>query len=111
MLKRFGHVRSPGLMSFPQPGYTLTMDFPNRGEATLRLLDWLDRMTVNAGGRINPYKDQRMSPAAFEAGFPEWRQLERLRDPAFVSDFWRRTALPLGADAAAPMAHYARGHA
>ncbi|AXV18180.1 FAD-binding oxidoreductase (plasmid) [Neorhizobium sp. SOG26] len=111
VLKRFGHVRSPGLMSFPQPGYTLTMDFPNQGEATLRLLDRLDRMTVEAGGRINPYKDQRMSPAAFEAGFPEWRQLERLRDPAFVSDFWRRTALALGADAAAPMAQYARGHA
>ncbi len=61
VLKRFGSVKSPGLMSFPMPGYTLTMDFPNRGGKTLELLDRLDRMTVEAGGRVNPYKDHRMS--------------------------------------------------
>lgn len=93
VLKRFGAVRSPGLLSFPRPGYTLTMDFPNRGPRTLALLETLDRMTVEAGGRMNPYKDQRMSAAAFRAGFSEWPQLEGLRDQNFCSDFWRRTAL------------------
>ena len=29
--------------------------------------------------------------------FPGWRDLEALRDPAFLSDFWRRTALQLPA--------------
>jgi hypothetical protein len=37
-----------------------------------------------------------MGPATFEASFPDWRRLEVLRDPAFVSGFWTRTALALG---------------
>ena len=93
VLKRFGAARSPGLMSFPRPGYTLTMDFPNRGAQTLALLDTLDAMASEAGGRVNPYKDHRMTAAVFQAGFPEWPQLERLRDPSFCSDFWRRAVL------------------
>ena len=92
VLKRFGGIRSPGLLSFPRPGYTLTLDFPNRGEATLKLLAELDRITLEAGGAVNPYKDARMGAATFAASFPQWRRLEELRDPAFVSDFWARTA-------------------
>lgn len=93
VLKRFGDVRSPGLLSFPRPGYTLTMDFPNYGASTLELLARLDRMTLDAGGRVNPYKDQRMSADVFKTGFPEWTRLEKFRDESFCSDFWRRTAL------------------
>jgi FAD/FMN-containing dehydrogenase len=93
VLKRFGSVASPGVLSFPKPGYTLTMDFPNRGASTLNLLETLDGMTIAAGGRVNPYKDQRMSASTFAAGFPRWRELEAQRDPRFLSDFWRRTAL------------------
>ncbi|RYE48795.1 MAG: FAD-binding protein, partial [Hyphomicrobiales bacterium] len=81
----------------PRPGYTLTMDFSNRGASTLNLLKRLDALTTEAGGRVNPYKDQRMSAATFAAGFPEWPELERHRDPRFSSDFWRRTALSLSA--------------
>ncbi|WP_082652691.1 FAD-binding oxidoreductase [Aureimonas sp. AU12] len=92
VLKRFGALESPGLLSFPRPGYTLTLDFPHRGERTLRLLAELDRITVAAGGAVNPYKDARMSPETFAASFPNWERLERLRDPALMSDFWRRTA-------------------
>ncbi|TIU47737.1 MAG: FAD-binding oxidoreductase [Mesorhizobium sp.] len=92
VLKRFGGVRSPALLSFPRPGYTLTLDFPNRGAATLALLGELDRMTIAAGGAVNPYKDARMSAATFSASFPDWPRLEALRDPAFMSDFWARTA-------------------
>lgn len=97
VLKRFGSVKSPGLISFPMPGYTLTMDFPNRGGKTLELLDRLDRMTVEAGGRVNPYKDHRMSAEVFAASYPRWRAFEAFRDKAFNSNFWRRTALMLGA--------------
>lgn len=97
VLKRFGGIRSPGLLSFPRKGYTLTLDFPNRGARTLALLKELDRITIAAGGAVNPYKDARMGEHVFEASFPNWRALESLRDPAFLSDFWRRTALSLKA--------------
>ncbi|MBE7185222.1 MAG: FAD-binding oxidoreductase [Methylobacterium mesophilicum] len=99
VLKRFGAQRSPGLLSFPLPGYTLTLDFPNRGEPTRRLLDRLDRIAVAAGGAVNPYKDARMSADTFAASFPDWRALEALRDPAFMSSFWRRTAMRLAGKA------------
>lgn len=95
VLKRFGNVPSPGMLSFPRPGYTLTLDFPNRGEKTLALMRELDRVTVAAGGAVNPYKDARMSSKVFAASFPGWEKLEALRDPAFMSDFWRRTAMRL----------------
>lgn len=92
VLKLFGRRRSPGLMSFPMPGATLTLDFPNRGERTARLLAELDRVAIAAGGRINPYKDARMPAAVFEASFPDWRAFARHVDPGFSSDFWRRVA-------------------
>ena len=96
VLKRFGAIRSPGILSFPRPGYTLTLDFPNRGGKTLALLAELDRITVAAGGAVNPYKDARMSAETFAASFPDWRRLETVRDPAFLSSFWARTAYRLG---------------
>lgn len=92
VLKRFGEKRSPAMLSFARPGYTLTLDFPNRGASTLKLLEALDRITVEAGGAVNPYKDARMSPAVFAASFPNWEELEFVRDPAMMSDFWARTA-------------------
>jgi FAD/FMN-containing dehydrogenase len=93
VLKRFGTAKSPSLTPFARPGYTLTLDFPNRGAKTLALLSELDRITVDAGGAVNAYKDARMSAQTFAASYPGWRKLEALRDPGFVSDFWRRTAL------------------
>ncbi|WP_173931704.1 FAD-binding oxidoreductase [Chelativorans sp. Marseille-P2723] len=95
VLKRFGPQRSPAIMSFPRPGFTLTLDFPNRGKKTVQLLEQLDKITIDAGGAVNPYKDVRMSAGVFAASFPGWRILERQRDPAFISDFWRRTAMTL----------------
>jgi FAD/FMN-containing dehydrogenase len=97
VLKRFGRVHSPGLMSFPRPGYTLTLDFPNRGASTLAMLEELDAVTLDAGGAVNPYKDARMSAEVFAASFPQWHELEALRDPAFMSGFWKRTAGGLAA--------------
>ena len=91
VLKRFGSLRSPGLLSFPREGYTLTLDFPNRGAKTSQLLSLLDAMTIDSGGRTNPYKDARMSAKTFQAGFPDWEKLEALRDPALNSNFWKRT--------------------
>ncbi len=95
VLKRFGAMKSPAILSFARPGYTLTLDFPHRGKSTLQLLDLLDAMTVGCGGAVNPYKDSRMAAATFAASFPDWQRLEALRDPAFLSGFWQRTAMQL----------------
>ncbi|MBS9720833.1 FAD-binding oxidoreductase [Tianweitania sp. BSSL-BM11] len=95
VLKRFGDRPSPGLLSFPRSGYTLTLDFPDAGAATRHLFERLDAIAIDAGGAVNPYKDARMSPAVFARSFPNWRELEALRDSAFLSNFWRRTALAL----------------
>lgn len=90
VLKLFGDVPSPGMMSFPLAGATLTLDFPNRGARTEKLLAELDHITLAAEGRVNPYKDARMSPATFEASFPHWRDFAEHIDPGFSSSFWRR---------------------
>lgn len=92
VLKLFGNKPSPGLMSFPMPGATLTLDFPNRGERTARLLAELDKVAIAAGGRVNPYKDARMPAATFAASFPHWQTFARHIDPGFSSDFWRRVS-------------------
>ena len=90
VLKRFGAVASPGLLSFPRPGLTLAIDFPFRGERTLRLLDDLDRDVRGAGGAVYPAKDARMSGDSFRAFFPAWKAFATHVDPRFSSSFWRR---------------------
>lgn len=90
VLKTFGDRRSPGLMSFPRPGLTLTLDFANRGERTVALLNELDRLTHQAGGRLYPAKDSTMSQVSFMQAYPEVREFVRYKDPKFSSSFWRR---------------------
>jgi L-gulonolactone oxidase len=90
VLKLFGEKRSPGVLSFPLPGATLALDFPNKGDSTRRLLDRMADAVLAAGGRLYPAKDATMSGAAFRAGYPDWRKVEAQRDPAIMSDFWRR---------------------
>lgn len=92
VLKVFGDRPSPGWLSFPRPGVTLALDFPNRGRRTLDLLTRLDELVLAAGGAVYPAKDARMSPALFRQAFPRWTCLGRYVDPAFSSDLWRRLA-------------------
>jgi FAD/FMN-containing dehydrogenase len=90
VLKTFGGLPSPGMLSFPRPGPTLALDFANRGPGTLRLLDELEREVLDAGGALYPAKDARMSPTAFARGAPRLREFLPFVDPAFSSSFWRR---------------------
>jgi hypothetical protein len=89
ILKRFGAVPSPGMMSFPHPGLTLALDFPVR-PATLPLLKQLDEVVSACGGALYPAKDARMSPEMFEQSFPQWRQFAEYIDPKLSSSLWRR---------------------
>ncbi len=90
VLKTFGDVESPGMLSFPRPGITLALDFANRGDRTMLLLNDLDRVVRDAGGAIYPAKDARMSFDTFEVGFPQWETFAQYIDPKFSSTFWRR---------------------
>ncbi len=90
VLKTFGDIESPGLLSFPMPGITLALDIPNKGKKTLALLEQLDEIVMSVGGRIYPAKDARMSSETFTSGFPAWREFSNYIDPQFSSSFWRR---------------------
>ncbi len=92
VLKTFGERLSPGLLSFPRPGATLALDFPNRGATTLELMARLDRIVLEAKGALYPAKDGRISPLMFRASFPKWESFLRHKDNAMNSDFWRRVA-------------------
>ncbi|MFZ2988415.1 MAG: FAD-binding protein, partial [Ideonella sp.] len=90
VLKQFGTPASRGMLSFPEPGTTLALDFPNQGPRLHALFAQLDRIVLDAGGRLYPAKDGRMSAAVFKAGYPRWTEFASYVDPRFDSGFWRR---------------------
>ena len=90
VLKTFGDVASPGLMSFPAKGVTLALDFPNDGAPTLALMDELDQIVKDSRGRIYAAKDARMSPEMFKLSYPRWEEFKQFIDPRFSSSLWRR---------------------
>lgn len=90
VLKEFGALDSPGMLSFPMPGYTLALDFANGGSPTVEFLKKLETLVLAAGGRIYPAKDAVMSPAGFAAGYPQLDAFRPHIDPGFSSTFWRR---------------------
>lgn len=77
VLKRMGR-ESFGLLSFPREGYTLALDFPVN-DANLALLDRLDAITADHGGRIYLAKDARAKPA-FARGYPRMEAFRAVRD-------------------------------
>ncbi len=90
VLKRFGDIPSVGMMSFPRAGYTLALDFPNKGKRTLQFLTELDKLVQSVNGAIYPAKDARMSPEMFNQSFPLLEEFKQYVDPHFSSSFWRR---------------------
>ncbi len=95
VLKRLGEKE--GLLSFPMPGWTLALDMPVR-HGLFRMLDELDRIVIDHGGRVYLAKDARLSPGSFRAmypSFPEWLEVKRRVDPedVFSSDMSRRLAM------------------
>ncbi len=92
VLKRCGDLPSPGLLSFPMPGVSLALDFPQTATLDAGLFRELDHIVQQAGGRLYPAKDAHMSGADFRRSYPAWEQVEALRDPALNSRFWSRVS-------------------
>jgi FAD/FMN-containing dehydrogenase len=92
VLKTFGNRQSPGMLSFPRPGATLALDFPNRGSETLAVMSRLDDIVREAGGALYAAKDGRMPAHMFKLAYPRWQEFASHKDPQMSSDFWRRVA-------------------
>jgi len=90
VLKRFGDIPSPGMLSFPRPGVTLAVDFRNTGASTRALLGRLEAITMAAHGALYPAKDACMSQQTFRASYPALDEFRRYVDPRCSSSFWRR---------------------
>lgn len=90
VLKAFGDVPSPGMMSFPQPGITLALDFPIKPDKSFPLFDRLASMTLDYGGKLYPAKDARMTASQFQTAYPQWQKFARYKDPLLTSSFWER---------------------
>lgn len=90
VLKTFGDIESVGMMSFPRKGFTMALDFQNKGPKTLNFLNRLDKIVMEYGGALYPAKDSRMSKDIFEKSFPNLNEFLNFIDPKFSSSFWRR---------------------
>jgi len=96
VLKRMGK-ESDGTLSFPKAGYTYAIDFPMRKNTTA-LLRKLDRLVLDAGGRVYLGKDSYLDAATFRAMYPQidaWLAVKAKCDPdgIFTSDLGRRVGL------------------
>lgn len=97
VLKRFG-PGSLAPMSFPAPGWTLTLDVPAATGGLGDLLHSLDRLVLDAGGRHYFAKDSVTTPEAIRRGYPrlaEWKAIRDAVDPTglWQSDLSRRLGL------------------
>ena len=97
VLKRLG-VESGGMLSFPKPGWTLTLDLPAGVRGLDVLLHTLDDLVLGVGGRHYLAKDAFASPDVVARGYPrldEWKAVRRAVDPdgVWTSDLARRLEL------------------
>jgi len=97
VLKRFG-PGDDGFLSFPMAGWTLALDLPARRPGLESLLERLDNLVSDVGGRIYLAKDSRLRPRTFEHMYPELARFQAVREAVgargvIASDLSRRLHL------------------
>src|SRR6516162_8399143 len=97
VLKRFG-AGDDGLLSFPIAGWTLALDVPARTRGLEDLFGTLDRLVVEAGGRVYLPKDSRVPAETLAGMYPRLEEFRKLRagidpDGMLASDLSRRLEL------------------
>ena len=73
------------MISFPEEGFTLALDFPVR-DGLFKFLDELDQIVLQYGGRLYMSKDARMKPEVLVQGYPrleEFKAVVRKYNPSF----------------------------
>lgn len=88
---------NPAPLSWPHPGFMLSLDFPIKHRLGV-FLDELDERVLAAGGRLYFAKDSRANAKHVPEMYPrldEWRIIRAEADPGgvFVSDLARRLEL------------------
>jgi FAD/FMN-containing dehydrogenase len=86
VLKRFG--AQEGRFSFPMQGYTLALDFPAK-DRSMRVLERLDAITLDHGGRFYLAKDARMPRAVLDGSDPRAAQFATMRRDAGLAARFR----------------------
>jgi decaprenylphospho-beta-D-ribofuranose 2-oxidase len=97
VLKRMGPANEAPL-SFPEPGWTFTLDCPARARGLADAVTAADRIALEAGGRHYLAKDSHITPSSVRAGYPrlaEWSSVRAEMDPSrtWQSDLSRRLGL------------------
>ena len=100
VLKRFGPA-NPAPLSFPLEGWTLALDLPVGSVKLPSLLDELDAVVTNSGGRVYLAKDSRLRPECLDLMYPRLEEFLRVKsrvDPhtRLTSDLARRLGLVSG---------------
>lgn len=83
IIKRFGNIKSKGLISFPKPGIAFMADFHAQSKNTKIFSDFNDYL-ITVGGRINLTKDFCLTPKQFELMYTDidkWRRIVKKYDP------------------------------
>jgi decaprenylphospho-beta-D-ribofuranose 2-oxidase len=73
-----------GMISFPRPGISIAVDVPLRGAKTQALVDALNEIVLEAGGRVYLSKDVLTRAdhfRAMEPRLPGWNEVRRKWDP------------------------------
>jgi len=83
VLKRFGEGNA-GFLSFPIEGWTISVDLPFHNKKCLEILDSVDLMVAELGGRVYLSKDSRLSSEAFKEMYEnhkDWISIKKAMDP------------------------------
>ena len=86
VLKLFGKSNPDAMISFPFEGYTLALDF-KISPKVMKLLDELDSLIAQLGGRLYLTKDSRMSVDMLSQGYSELNQFKNIVGDSIFSSF------------------------
>jgi decaprenylphospho-beta-D-ribofuranose 2-oxidase len=86
------------MLGFPMQGWTLAIDLPLHSPHSSEVLKEIDRIVMEAGGRLYLTKDSRMNPEHLSIMYPrlaEWKEIKNNCDPnnSWQSDQGRRLRL------------------